>query len=145
MDSDKIKELSDMNNVTIEYCMDGYNDICENVKSFKQLENRLFEIKEQVSDDFGCIFTVDIVLANVGSLTVALDEKCILVFADVDKEVLYMSLGNPLAEGTTEYYLGDYTELSNKYIIRYAEGIKAIEEWISTNQLSNKIQWIDAI
>ena len=132
-----------MKNVTIEYTYDGIKEIEEKFESFDELKKRLIEIKEQASRIWDIIFSVDVVVENVGRISIALDEKSILAFSN--EEISLTSLGDSLAEGTTICFFGDCSEMSNKYIIAYTDALEALEFWINTGEISKNIKWTDEI
>ena len=43
------------------------------------------------------------------------------------------------------YYLGEYSLMSNKYVIPFAKAITAVEYWILHGELSDAIEWTDEI
>ena len=132
-----------MRNVTIEYTYDGFKEIEEKVESFDELKRRLIEIREQASMVWDIIFSVNIVVENIGRISIALDEKSILAFSN--EEISLTSLGDSLAEGSTDYFFGDCSEMSNKYIIAYTDALEVLEFWINTGEISNKIKWTDEL
>ncbi|MCL2141262.1 MAG: hypothetical protein FWH46_00040 [Methanimicrococcus sp.] len=144
--------MTDMDDVKIEYCWDGYNCIEEKITSLEQLEMRLNELKktwaiEHNSSELKCIATVDVVIENVGYISISLDEKCILLFYDEVEDYFLTSLGNPSFGGSTEdlYDFGQPAESSNQYIVSYKDGLDALKDWIVTKKLSQKIEWTDKI
>ena len=130
-----------MINANLEYCIDGYNLIDEKIYSFAELEKRLQEIKKEAESIIKGIFSADIVVAGVGRISVALDENCILTYTSEDLENTLTSLGDESAQGETLYYFGDYSEMSNKYIIPYQEAQKVLEQWVQYGIISDKIKW----
>jgi hypothetical protein len=117
------------------------------VKSLYELKEKLQEIKEEVAKAWSMIFAVDIVMDNVGVMSIALDEKCILSYTDGVPvgETNLTSLGDISAEGNTLYYFGDHTRMSNKYIISYNDALDALEYWFNTGVLSDKIAWTEEL
>jgi len=139
-------------NVKLEYCPNGIKAVEEKILSLEQLEKRLYELKgiltiEKNSDGLKCIATVDVVMESIGRISIALDEKCILLFYDETDDIYFNSLGDPFIEGDTEelYDFGQPAESSNKYIIQYKDGLIALKDWIDTKKLSKKIKWTNEI
>ena len=127
-----------MDNVRLEYCADGYNVIIEEITSCKQLEKRLEEIKAEYSkvnsEGIKCIFTVNVVMDGIGSLSIALDEKCVLMFYDEIEDFYLSSLGDSLCKGVTKdlYDFGQLAETEKMYIVSYENGLEAVKDWLLT-------------
>jgi len=86
-----------LDNVKIEYTLDGYKGIEEKITSFEQLESRLHELRKNLTvekngEGIKCIGTVDVAMENIGRISISLDEKCILLFYDEVTDIYY----NPL-------------------------------------------------
>ena len=81
-------------------------------------------------------------IASDGS---TLDSKCILTYTSEDFEETFTSLGDETAQGETVYYFGDYTLMSNKYIIPYEQAMEAIKVSVDTGKLSKSIKWTDKL
>ena len=138
------KEFKKVNNVTIGYTYRGFEDIEEKVESFEQLKKRLQEIKKQAATIWGeIIFSVDVIVENVGTLSIALDEKCILQYYNAVEDFYLTSSGDPLAEGNTKYFFGCYIEMSNKYIIHYDDALEELRFFINHGTLSDNVKWTD--
>ena len=134
-----------MTHARIEYCIDGYNLVEEEIDSFCQLEKRLQEVKNEAAAIINGIFTADIVVTGIGRISVALDEKCILTYTSDNLEDMQTSLGDEFAQGEAVYYFGDYSNMSNKYVISYKEALAVLEEWVRLGTISNKIKWTKII
>ena len=131
-----------MSKAYIEYCIDGYNDI---VTEVGDLRGQLQGIKEQTANIFGCPFAVDIVIDGAGIMSIGLAENTVLCFKSADLETQLTALGDPLAEGTTVFYFGDHTLMSDKYLIPYETALKAVEYWLTTGSLSPGVNWTDKL
>jgi len=134
-----------MRNVRLEYCLDGFNLRVEKINSFESLKIRLEEIKNEASDIIKSIFSVDIIVENAGIISIGLNEKSILSYTSADFEETLTSLGDESALGKTLYYFGDYSLMSNKYIVPYSEALNVIDLWINEGILSTKIEWTEAL
>ena len=134
-----------MRNVKIEYCIDGFDLRDEKINSFESLKSRLEEIKNEASDIIKSVFSVDVVVEDIGRISIGLDEKSILSYTSADFEETLTSLGDESALGETTYYFGDYSLMSNKYIVPYSEALNAIELWINHGELSAKIKWTETL
>jgi len=132
-----------MLDVRLEYCIDGYNEVSEDLDSLEQLRARLEEIKEEASGTIDCAYAVDLVCAGVGRMSIALGERSVLSYYDEAEDYYLTSLGDPLASGETAFYFGDYSLLSNKYVIPLKVALEALEFWINQKALSNKVGWTD--
>lgn len=66
-----------MYNAYIEYCVDGYNDVVIKVDS---LQEQLKKIKEKTFDIFKAPFSVDIVINEIGRMSIGLDEDTVLCY-----------------------------------------------------------------
>ena len=130
-----------MTNAKLEYCIDGYNVIEEKIDSFKFLEKRLQEIKNEAASIIKGIFSVDIVIKGSGRMSIALSDNCILTYTSDNLEDMQTSLGDESAQGETLYYFGGYSNLSNKYIISYKEALDVLNQWIQHGTISNRINW----
>ena len=134
-----------MLNVYLEYCLDGYNIIKEKVNSLDDLIINLQHIKNEVANTIQAIFCVDIVVEKKGRLSIGLDDRSILTYISEDFDEALTSLGDKLAQGETMYYLGEYSLMSNKYVIPFAKAINAVDYWICQGKLSDVIEWTDEI
>lgn len=113
--------------------------------SNNELLSVLQKIKSEASTVMEIIFSADVVVEGSGRLSVGLNENCILTYTSEDFEETLTSLGNEDAQGDTEYYFGDYTLMSNKYIIPFDDAVKVLEVWINSGKLSNSIKWTDKL
>ena len=130
-----------MKEVSLEYCIDGFNMLKEKVVSFNLLKKRLQEIKDLAFPLIKGIFSVDIVIVSIGRISIALDEKCILAYSSDDFKENLTSLGDEFAKGDTMYYFGDYSLMSNKYVVSYSDTLNELEHWIQYRVIGNKIKW----
>ena len=134
-----------MRNAKVVYCIDGFNGVEIPICSINELLSVLQKIKSEDSTVMEIIFSDDVVVEGSGRLSVGLNENCILTYTSEDFEETLTSLGNENAQGDTEYYFGDYTLMSNKYIIPYDDAVKVLEVWINSGKLSNSIKWTDKL
>lgn len=134
-----------MLNVYLEYCLDGYNIIKEKVNSLDDLIINLQHIKNEVANTIQAIFCVDIVVEKKGRLSIGLNDRSILTYISEDFDEALTSLGDKLAQGETIYYLGEYSLMSNKYVIPFAKAINVVDYWICQGKLSDVIEWTDEI
>ena len=125
----------------LQYCINGYNIHEEKIESFSSLIIRLNEIKNEAADIIKGIFSVDIMIQDIGRISIGLDDKCILSYTSADFDTTLTSLGDESAKGQTMYYFGDYSLMSNKYIIQYEDALNVLEVWISNGLLSDSIKW----
>ena len=121
--------------------MDGYNLVEEKIDSCNLLGKRLQEIKNEAAAIIKGIFSVDIVVEGNGRISVALDDNCVLTYTSDDLEDVQTSLGDESAQGETLYYFGDYSNVSNKYIISYAKALNVLNQWVQYGTISNQISW----
>lgn len=134
-----------MSNVKVVYCLDGYHDVEIPISSLIELLYVLQKIKSDASTVIKGIFSADVVVEGAGTISVGLDQKCILTYTSEDLAETFTSLGNEAAQGDTTYYFGDYTPMSNKYIIPFDEAVKVLENWIDNGTLSNNIHWTNKL
>ena len=134
-----------MRNAKVVYCIDGFNGVEIPICSINELLSVLQKIKSEASTVMEIIFSADVVVVGSGRLSVGLNENCILTYTSEDFEETLTSLGNEDAQGDTEYYFGDYTLMSNKYIIPFDDAVKVLEVWINSGKLSNSIKWTDKL
>ena len=134
-----------MLNVYLEYCLDGYNIVKEKVNSPDDLKTNLQHINNEAAGTIQAIFCVDIVVEKKGRLSIGLDNKSILTYISEDFDEALTSLGDKFAQGETMYYLGEYSLMSNKYVIPFAKAIAVVEYWILHGELSDAIEWTDEI
>ncbi|MDR0489855.1 MAG: hypothetical protein LBH28_01225 [Oscillospiraceae bacterium] len=133
-----------MDKVSLVYCIDGYNEICETIDSFEYLRRRLTEIKLETSKIFNIIFTVDIVIEEIGRISIGLDENSIITYYNAVEDFYLTSLGDLSAEGSTSYYFGDHSLMANKYTIPYEVALEVLENWIIHGSLSDKVKWTES-
>lgn len=126
----------------IEYCIDGYNDI---KKEITDLEQQLNNIKEETKDIFTSPFGVDIVIDSIGRMSIGITKKTIVCYKSDDFEIQLTAIGDENSSGETLFYFGDYSLMSNKYLIPYEIGLKIIHNWIDTGQLLDEVKWTDEI
>ena len=136
-----------MKKAKVIYCMDGYHSVEIPIKSLDELLFAFERIKSEalVERKVKVIFSVDVVIEDVGRISVGLDQRCILSYTSEDFEKTLTSLGDENAEGETEYYFGDYTLMSNKYIIPCEDAIKVLDIWINSGKVSDSIKWTDKL
>ncbi|WP_254513366.1 Imm1 family immunity protein [Anatilimnocola floriformis] len=68
----------------------------------------------------------------------------LLCHSTLDHEVI-TSVGDRTATGFEAFYIGDYSEMSRKYLVSRDLAVKAITLWIETAKLSPEIEWTDEI
>lgn len=134
-----------MKDVKVIYCIDGYHDIEISINSIDELLSSLQKIKSEASSIIKCIFSADVMVEGAGRISIGLDEKCILTYTSEDFEKTLTSLGDEVAQGDTMYYFGDYTPMSNKYVIPYEDAIEALKVWVTKGELSTNIRWTDKL
>lgn len=129
----------------LEYCLDGFNLVQKQIDSMESLVKDLQEAKNKASTIIKGIFAVDILVKDIGRISIGLDEKCILTYTSEDFEKSLTSLGDESAQGETMYYFGDYSLMSNKYIISFTNALTVLEELIYTGALSESIKWTEQL
>ena len=134
-----------MRKVNVLYCIDGNNAVEIPIRSFSELLSTFQTIAAEASPIIKIIFTADVVVEGAGRISVGLNQKCILSYTSEDFEETLTSLGDEDAEGNTWYYFGDYTLMSNKYIIPFDDAIKVLSVWIENGELSDSIKWTDKL
>ena len=134
-----------MKNVRIIYCLDGYDSVEIPIHSTDELAARLQEIALEAIPVIDGIFSADVVVEGFGRVSVGLNQKCILTYTSEDFEKTLTSFGDETRQGDTVYYFGDYTLMSNKYIIPYDCAIEALKFFITTGRLSENIRWTDKL
>jgi hypothetical protein len=130
-----------IDNVYIEYCVDGYNLI---KRKLTDLSAQLNEIRREVDDIFNAPFCVDVVIDGIGRMSIGLVDETILCYKSDDLDVQLSAVGNIGAEGETLFYFGDYSLMSNKYLLPYDFCLKIINEWMRNCKLP-KINWTKEI
>ena len=134
-----------MKKVYIIYCLDGYHSIEIPIYSLSELLSAFQKIESEASTVMDIIFSADVVVEGAGRISVGLDQNCILTYTSEDFEDTLTSLGNENAYGETDYYFGDYTSMSNKYIIPFDDAVKVLEVWINSGKLSDSIKWTNKL
>lgn len=134
-----------MRKAKVVYCVDGYNAIEIPVGSLSELISTLQKITIEASSITEISFSADVVVEGAGRISVGLGQKCILAYTSEDFEETLTSLGDEDAEGETLYYFGDYTSMSNKYIISFDDAIKVLDVWIENGKLSDSVKWTDKL
>ncbi len=115
------------------------------VCSLDELLSKLNEIRRTASTFTEIIFSADVAVEGAGRISVGLDQKCILTYTSEDLGETLTSLGDEAAQGETIYYFGDYTSMSNKYIIPFDKAVEVLETWINSGKLSGSIKWTDKL
>jgi hypothetical protein len=131
-----------MKKAYIEYCIDGYNLI---QKEVIVLYDQLNEIKKETQEIFKAPFGVDVVIDNIGRISIGLADQTILCYKSDDFEIQLTAVGNIDAQGETMFYFGDYSSMSNKYLISFDSGVEIINEWIKYGILPAKVDWTEEI
>lgn len=129
-------------NAYIEYCVDGYHNVKVPVVSLRE---QLRTIKNETSDIFTAPFAVDVVIDEIGRMSIGLDENTVLCYKSADIETQLTALGDLSAEGNVSFYFGDYSVMSRKYLIPYELALDVLEHWTETGKLSEKVIWTDKI
>ena len=134
-----------MKDTYIIYCLDGGDGIKIPIHSTDELFVCLQRIKAEALPVIDGIFSADVVIGGLGRISVGLDSKCILTYTSEDFEETLTSLGNETAQGETVYYFGDYTFMSNKYVIPYEQAMEALKVSVHTGKLSENMKWTDKL
>ena len=129
----------------IEYCYDGYHDIRVDIDSFIGLQQQLEKIKKETMGIFTAPFSVDVVIDEIGRISIALDETTMLCYKSADLEFQLTAIGDLAAEGYATVYFGDYSIMSKKYLISYNLALDILDFWINTGKLSDQVSWTDKI
>lgn len=129
-------------NAYIEYCVDGYHNVKVPVVSLRE---QLQTIKNETADIFTAPFAVDVVINEIGRMSVGLDENTVLCYKSADMETQLTALGDPNAEGNVTFYFGDYSVMSKKYLIPYELALDILEHWTENGELSGKVVWTDKL
>lgn len=129
-------------NAYIEYCVDGYHDVRLPVVSLRE---QLQTIKIETADIFTAPFAVDVVIDDIGKMSIGLDENTVLCYKSADLETQLTVLGDQSAEENATFYFGDYSVMSRKYLIPYQLALDVLEHWTETGELSGKVIWTDKI
>lgn len=129
-------------NTYIEYCVDGYHNVKVPVVSLRE---QLQTIKNETADIFTAPFAVDVVIDDIGRISIGLDENTVLCYKSVDLETQLTALGDLSAEGNVTFYFGDYSVMSRKYLIPYELASDVLEHWTETGELSGKVIWTDKL
>jgi hypothetical protein len=133
-------------NISLHYGDAGRGEFRERPASWQELEQRLAEIAKEYRLVLNMPYSVDLEGDN-GRLSVGLGDKDWILFyypADDTKPVLN-SFGDEKATGTSVFYFGQWTELSNKYLIPRSKAIEAIKLWCEAGILSSDIKWTSEI
>ena len=134
-----------MRKVKVLYCIDGYNAIEIPIGSLSELLSTFQKIVVEALPVIKIIFAADVVVEGAGRISVGLNQRCILSYTSEDFEETLTSLGDEDAKGNTWYYFGDYTLMSNKYIIPFDDAIKVLSIWIESGKLSDSIKWTEKL
>ena len=129
-------------NAYIEYCIDGYHLI---KKEIVDIINQLNEIKQETQGIFMAPFGIDIVAQGLGRMSVALSDQTVLCYKSDDLEHQLTAIGNMEAHGETEFYFGDYSNMSDKYLISFDLAIAIIKEWLQCGMLPKTVNWTEEI
>lgn len=132
-----------MLNAYLEYCLDSYCTVRETIDSLNSLTADLLHIKNKAAATIHAIFCVDI--EKIGRLSIGLDDRSILTYISEDFEEAFTSLGDESAQGETMYYLGDYSLMSNRYVIPFDTALSAVDYWLCHGGLSDVLEWTDKI
>ena len=130
-----------MKTAKLVYCLDGFHTVEIPIHSIDELPFRLQEIKSEASNAINGIFSADVVLEGFGRISIGIDQRCILAYTSEDFNETYTSLGDETAQGETMYYFGDYTLMSNQYIIPYESAIEELKGWLRTGELGTAVKW----
>jgi len=130
-----------MHPIVISYCLDGYNEIKTEFDSFANLKKQLECIKEETTGLFSAPFSVDIVLDDIGFMSIGLADSTILCYKSWDFEEQLTAVGDLFEDGNITFYFGDYSLMSKKYLIPYSVALGVLEAWIATGELSDKVEW----
>lgn len=131
-----------MFNAFIRYCIDGYSTIEIKVDSLRE---QLQRITNETSGIFSSPFSVDVVIKEIGIIGVGLAPNTVLCYKSSDLQTQLTALGDINSEGNTSFYFGDYSLISNKYLIPYDLALDIINDWIKTGILSDRVIWTDAL
>ena len=131
-----------MYNAFIRYCIDGYSTIEIKVDSLRE---QLQRITNETSGIFSSPFSVDVVIKEIGIISIGLAQNTVLCYKSSDLQTQLTALGDINSEGNTSFYFGDYSLISNKYLIPYDLALDIINDWIKTGILSDKVIWTDAL
>ncbi|MDE7222338.1 MAG: hypothetical protein K2O34_00985 [Acetatifactor sp.] len=134
-----------MADIYLEYCMDGYHLIRTNIDSYEALTVQLEQIKAEAAGLFQAIFCVDLVIGNAGRMSIGLDDRSMLAYTSQDFEENRTSLGDKFARGETIFFAGDYSLMSDKYIISYDKAMQVVKSWMDEGKISNIIEWTDEL
>lgn len=134
-----------MSDIYLEYCLDGYHLIRMNIDSYDALTVQLEQIRAEAAKLFHAVFCVDIVTRNVGRLSIGLSDRSILMYTSDDLEEPRTSMGDRTAQGETMFYLGDYSLMSDKYIIPYVKAMEVVKNWIDEGQMGNILEWTNEL
>lgn len=134
-----------MSDIYLEYCLDGYHLIRTKIDSCEALMVQLEQIRTEAAELFQAIFCVDIVIENTGRLSIGLDDRSILTYTSADFEESLTSLGDRSAQGETMFYAGDYSLMSDKYIVPYVKAMAVVKSWIDEGQIGDIIEWTDEL
>lgn len=129
-------------NAYIEYCVDGYHNVKAPVVSLRE---QFQSIKTETADIFTSPFAVDVVIDEIGRMSIGLDEDTVLCYKSADLETQLTALGDLTAEGNVTFYFGDYSVMSRKYLIPYELALDVLEHWTETGELSGKVIWTDKL
>lgn len=129
-------------NAYIEYCVDGYHNVKVPIVSLRE---QLQTITDETADIFTAPFAADVVIDEIGRMSVGLDKDTILCYKSADLETQLTALGDLTAEGNAVFYFGDYSVMSRKYLIPYELALDVLEHWTETGELSGKVVWTDKL
>lgn len=132
-----------MSDVTIEYAtVMGGKDFSEKVAPERLLE-RIDEIKRRFQDGLQAPFGVDVVNDRGDRMTVGYDDRegFLMLQPSSDQEWVQYSLGDTRRGGYKAFYLPQWSELSNKYMVATSGLRQAVRHWAETGQLGNQISW----
>jgi hypothetical protein len=137
------------------YPLDG--DFEETYSDFAELRHRMEELREKYTARIGMTFSVDLMKDNgklredpstAERLSVGMGNGEWIVFyfpGQVGDRPELISLGDGAAEGTVDFFFGDSTELSRKYLVPRAKAWEVIRAWCEHGVLSDAIEWMEEL
>ena len=131
--------------INVEYCTDGYNLVRVEISSFGDLKKQLTEIQDATKDVYSCPFSADVVIADIGRISIGLAEQTVLCYCSADFNKQLTAVGDMSAEGSVMFYFGDYSIMSAKYVVPYSLALEILEYWIMTGKLSDMVEWTGEI
>lgn len=137
------------------YPLDG--EFEEVPATFLEVKHRMEELRDRYTARIGMPFSVDLIKDNgklhedpstAERMSVGIGNGQWILFyfpGEVGQRPQLISLGDKTANGTVEFFFGDATELSTKYLIPREKAWEVVRLWFEDGVLSDAIEWTEEL